>query len=53
MGGIVALRARLQIAEGKYEEAIASLQTGYGMARQLAEQPFLVSGLIADGDCHA
>ena len=43
---IVALRARLQMAEGKYADAIASLQTGYGMARQVAEQPFLVSSLI-------
>jgi hypothetical protein len=44
---VIALRARLQIAEGKYDDAIASLQTGYGMARQLAEQPFLVSNLVA------
>ncbi len=43
---VVALRARLQIAEGKYAEAIASLQVGYGMARHIAEQPFLVSGLV-------
>jgi hypothetical protein len=43
---IVALRARLQIAEGKFAGAIASLQTGYGMARQVAEQPFLVGSLV-------
>jgi len=47
LGCIVALRARLQIAEGRYKEAIASLQTGYGMARQVNEQPVLISGLIA------
>lgn len=46
MARIVALRARLQMAEGKYTEAIHSLQTGYGMARQVAEQPFLVSGAV-------
>jgi hypothetical protein len=46
---IVALRARLQIAEGKYDEAITSLKTGYGMARHVAKQPFLVSGLTGLG----
>jgi hypothetical protein len=45
MARIVALRARLQIAERKFDEAITSLQTGYGMARHVAKQPFLVSGL--------
>jgi hypothetical protein len=43
---IVALRARLQIAEGKYDEAIASLQTGYGMARHIAGEPFVVTSLV-------
>jgi hypothetical protein len=43
---VVALRARLQIAEGTYSDAVASLKTGYGMARQVAEQPFLVSNLV-------
>ena len=46
MARILALRARLQIAEGKYEEAVATLKTGYGMARHIAEQPFLVSNLV-------
>jgi hypothetical protein len=43
---LFALRARLQMAEGKYGEALLSLQVGYSMARQIAEQPFLVSGLV-------
>jgi tetratricopeptide (TPR) repeat protein len=43
---LIALRARLQIAEGDYEEALASLQTGYSMARQIAEQPLIVGGLV-------
>ena len=38
--------ARLQIAEGKYDDALASLQTGYGMARQIAEQPFIIGSLV-------
>jgi hypothetical protein len=46
---LVALRTRLQIAEGKYPEAIASLQTGYALARQISQQPFLISGLVGIG----
>ena len=46
MARIVALRVRLQMAEGKYADAITSLQTGYGMARQMAEQPFIVSSAV-------
>jgi len=44
---LVALRARLQIAEEEYDEAVASLRTGYAIARHVAEQPFFVCGLVA------
>jgi len=44
---LVALRARLQIAERQHDEAVASLRTGYAMARHVAEQPFFVCGLVA------
>lgn len=43
---VVALRARLQIADGKYDEAIYTLQTGFAMARHVAEGPTLVNGLV-------
>jgi hypothetical protein len=46
---LVALRARLQIAEGKYAEAVVSLQTGYALGRQISQQPFLISGLVGIG----
>jgi hypothetical protein len=46
MARLLALRARLQMAEGKHAEAIASLGTCYAMACHIAEQPFLVSGLV-------
>jgi hypothetical protein len=42
----IALQAKLQIIDKKYGDAITSLQTGYGMARQVASQPFLVSNLV-------
>ncbi len=44
---VIALRARLHIAEGNYDEAFHDLQTGYAMARHMADQPTLVSGLVA------
>jgi len=43
---ILALQTRLQIAQGQYDKAIASLQTGFAMAERLAEAPALVQGLI-------
>lgn len=43
---LIALRTRLHIAEGNYEEALASLATGYSMAQQIAEQPLIVGGLV-------
>jgi hypothetical protein len=42
----LALQTKLQILDKKYVEAVASLRTGYGMARQVASQPFLVSNLV-------
>ncbi len=46
MGRLIALRARLNIDEGNYDEALHDLQTGYAMARHISEQPTLVSGMV-------
>jgi hypothetical protein len=43
---LLALRARLEIAEGKFGEAEQTLRTGLGLARHAAEGPFLISKLI-------
>jgi hypothetical protein len=45
-GRLLALQARLQIAEGKLDDAVHTLQTGYALARHVAEGPTLVSGLV-------
>ncbi len=45
-GRILATRARLQIAEGKYDDAVRTFQTGYALGRHVAQSPFLVSGLV-------
>lgn len=46
LGRLLALKARSEIAEGKYDEAIQTLQIGYTLSRHVTEQPFIVSGLV-------
>jgi hypothetical protein len=45
-GRILAARARLQIAEGRYADAIHTLQTGYALGRHVAQGPTLINGLV-------
>lgn len=44
---LLALRTRLQIADGKYDDAAHTLQTGFSMARDLNSDAFLVQLLVA------
>jgi hypothetical protein len=43
---LLALKARVEIAEGTYDEAIRTIETGLAMARHLAEGPFLINNLV-------
>lgn len=43
---LLELRARVEIAEKKFDPAIRTIETGLGMARHLAEGPFLINGLV-------
>jgi hypothetical protein len=45
-GVVLAVRARFEIADGKWPEAIRSLQAGYALARHLAEGPTLIHVLV-------
>jgi len=45
-GRLLAVRIHLALAEQKYDAALRDLQTGYAMARQVAQMPFLVSALV-------
>jgi hypothetical protein len=45
-GRLLAVRIHLAIAEQKHDTALRDLQTGYAMARQVAQMPFLVSALV-------
>jgi hypothetical protein len=43
---ILAVRARLQIADGRFDEALRTLQTGYALGRHVADGPFVIQSLI-------
>ncbi|MGD2095640.1 MAG: hypothetical protein PVH77_11585 [Phycisphaerales bacterium] len=43
---ILELQARLQIAQGQYDKALATMQTGFAMAQHLGESPNLLQGMI-------
>ncbi len=43
---LLAIKARLEIAERKYDEAIHTIETGMAFARHIAEGPFLINGLV-------
>ncbi len=45
-GRVLALKARVEIAERKYDEAIRTLETGLAFGRHVAEGPFAINGLI-------
>lgn len=45
-GRILAAKARLHIAEGKLDEAVHMLETGYALGRHVAEGQTLINGLV-------
>ena len=46
LGRLVALQARLEIAEQKFDEAVHTLQTGYALARHVGQGGTLTHGLV-------
>jgi hypothetical protein len=46
LANMLALRARLQIADQHYDRAVYTLQTGYSLGRDLGDAPLLVSALV-------
>jgi len=44
---ILTLRARVQMAQGRYDEALVSIQTALAMGRQIGQSPVLIQGLVA------
>jgi hypothetical protein len=46
VGTVLAVRARLEIAEGRYDDAMRTFQTGYALARHLGQGPTLIHVLV-------
>lgn len=49
---ILVLKARLEIAEHRYADALRTLETGFSFAQQISEAPFLISDLVAIAVAH-
>ena len=45
-GRLLAAKAHLEIAEGRYGDAVATLQTGFALARDITRGQTLVNGLV-------
>jgi hypothetical protein len=43
---LVCLKARVESAEGKFDEAARTIETAFAMADQLAQGPFLINSLV-------
>jgi hypothetical protein len=43
---LLAVKARVEVAEGKFDDAIGTMQTGIAFGRHVAEGPFLINQLV-------
>ncbi|HWG44519.1 MAG TPA: hypothetical protein VN688_17195 [Gemmataceae bacterium] len=43
---LLVLKARLEIVEGRYADAIRTLETGFSFSQQVSQGPFLISALV-------
>ncbi len=43
---LLAVKARLEVAEKRYDDALKTIQTGQAMSRHVARGPFLINGLV-------
>ena len=43
---LLALKARVELAEGKFDDAVRTVETGIAFGRHVAEGPFLVNQLV-------
>jgi hypothetical protein len=46
MANILRLRVRYELAEGRFDQAAHTLQTGFAMARHVGEEPALICALV-------
>jgi hypothetical protein len=48
----LALAARLQILDGKYDDAVHTLETGFALGKHVSEAPGLIAALTGIGICN-
>jgi hypothetical protein len=49
---LLVLKARLEIAERRYADAIHTLETGFSFSQQITSGPFLINGLVGIACAH-
>jgi hypothetical protein len=52
LANVLALKARYQIAEGQYDKALYTLQTGMAMGRHISQMPSLICNLVGNAICN-
>ena len=45
-GRVLAIKARVEIADGKYDDAVRTIETGLAFGRHVGGGPFVINGLI-------
>jgi hypothetical protein len=43
---ILVLKARVEIAEGRFDDAVRTLETGFSFSQQVGDGPFLINSLV-------
>jgi hypothetical protein len=51
MARLLQLKARVEIAEHAYDQAIDTIETGIAMGRHVSSAPFIINGVTAAGIC--
>ena len=46
LGRLLAVEARVAICEGRFDDALSSLQTGYALARHVGDGPTIINNLV-------
>lgn len=49
---LLSLKARLEIAEGEFDRAVRTIQTGMAFSRHIADGPFFINGLVGLAGVH-
>jgi hypothetical protein len=45
-GRLLAIKARVEIQEGKFDQALQTIQSGFAFGRHVGQGPFIINGLV-------